>query len=620
MKKRRTNSGFWLVSGLGLAILLMLFGSSTLLLAQQQSTLNIPIILQPEKGVYSFLLTGEQLNTLIGPLQNKERIKKDEWVKVSFQRRTVSHRISLDAVPGVVQSSDMTQSSQVFFMKEWEVRLADLSGLNSYIMSKEDIDLLKTVTNKRSENEMRYNLPSSKTFSVEIHTNRLRAELLLPPTSDPQVNNPVSLVQKRAPAGGPIEYIFRDDAVKADGKSKVSILFLSETTGETLKVASLDVGSKPNVQGLRGTALLPRAGRIGEKWIRSQPIKAVALVTHKDGGFTIKVEDVAVTRGGAGILLGFLVIVILLILILVVKAIPFSEQRDKDRYQKWRKLSRLEKFVRFPLHFTVTPLGRYSISLAQILFWTVVVIFAFVYVGFTRGEFLEITGQILTLLGISGTTAVAAKVTAMARVGEIPDEYMTKIVKNRLPRFRDLFSIGDVPSIFKSQIFTFTLLAGILVMRELLRTGNFPVLEDNLLVLMGISGGVYIANELATENIWKKVRELIADINRKRKEKVELETELHILNGELKQLQQEEKVLKTALEQRSQSASIPTDDPDKLREIEIKKRIAEIKGELEKEKRKNELKTELDGLEARVKSVLKDIYYERSGTEDTGSD
>jgi len=182
-----------------------------------------------------------------------------------------------------------------------------------------------------------------------------------------------------------------------------------------------------------------------------------------------------------------------------------------------------------------------------------------VYIIYTRRELLEITGQILVLLGLSGGTSVASKVTGMARVGNIPQKYLDLVKRNRLPHFRDLISIGDSPNIFKFQIFAFTLISGFYVIFEILRTGNFPVFSDNLLILMGISDSVYVANELATENIWTQVRDLVKKIEanamseeyfKNKNKKEELEQELDKLRLEKDEMDQKK---------------IPTSDSNRLR-------------------------------------------------------
>jgi len=188
------------------------------------------------------------------------------------------------------------------------------------------------------------------------------------------------------------------------------------------------------------------------------------------------------------------VFLLLLLITLIVRIGSFARSGQKR-----------PRFALFPLDFAVTPVGRYSVSLAQILFWTLIVLFAFVYVYMSRGEALTITTQMLILLGVSGTTSIAAKVNAMAKIPDIPDKYLEGITRDRKPRIGDMLSVGGVPNIFKFQIVGFTLVAGVYVVVELLETASFPELDQNLLVLIGISGGMYVANELATKGDWTKL-------------------------------------------------------------------------------------------------------------------
>ena len=122
----------------------------------------------------------------------------------------------------------------------------------------------------------------------------------------------------------------------------------------------------------------------------------------------------------------------------------------------------------------------------------------------------------LVLVGIAGATALSSKAAAMHRVAAIPEEYQPPKDKRRLPRISDMFSIGGQPNLFKFQMFAFTLLIGGLVVLEVLETGNFPVLDDNLLVLMGISSGTYVANELGTPGKWKDVQTHLKEIAEKK--------------------------------------------------------------------------------------------------------
>ena len=579
----------------GLAIIFVLCGTWARLQANDTSTW-IDIRLHPEQGVYSFSISGLKFNSNFMPLKEEELVE-NELVKISFKQEVIDqnefqHDITDKSVLGVVLDSDK-ERSELFFVKGWTIRLKNLDTIEAYIKSKE-----KNVALKKGNETPPYELPANKEFTIEIHANEIEAELQLPLNSFPQNNNPIKLIQKRALAESLIEYRLRQDVVK-DGKCRISILFFSENAKKNIKVVSMDVEPKKNEQGLWGTAVLPIPEDFWGKWRRlSKPVRAVALVTNEDGTFAVKIDNIFVTRKKLSIIGGVLAVILFLFIVRLVKRIPFSQKWDEVQYKKFDALK--GKFFRFPLHFAVTPLGRYSISLAQILFWTVIVIFAFVYVAISRGEFLSITEQMLILLGISGATSVVSKAAAVARLREIPDEHMKNITKNRIPCFRDLFCIGDVPNIFKFQIFAFTLLAGSLVIRELLRSGNFPTLEQNLLTLMGISGGVYIANELATKNVWEKLQKLINEHDKKKKEGDELDG----LKSKKTVVEKELVKLRADLAKRE---TIPPDDPDKKREHELQDRIAKDE---EKLATRGEVENKKKSLADEIQKLLEKIYTE----------
>ncbi|NIR14257.1 MAG: hypothetical protein GWN86_10030, partial [Desulfobacterales bacterium] len=231
----------------------------------------------------------------------------------------------------------------------------------------------------------------------------------------------------RGPGGGLLEYHIQDGTVKGEGKSRINVLFFineKHADGEALKVASMDVDKNPDQNGLWGKVSLPE---VKWKWFQPTYRKAVALVTHKSGGYVIKVDDIIVSNKCWGIVFGLTVVIALLFIVL--RLFNSTEKWVSERRKLWNLIlqDRAGKLIaylfRLPLFFTVTPLGRYSISLAQILFWSLLVLFAFAYILWVRGESLEITSQILTLLGISGGTAVAAKAAAMARARDIPHEF-----------------------------------------------------------------------------------------------------------------------------------------------------------------------------------------------------
>jgi hypothetical protein len=183
----------------------------------------------------------------------------------------------------------------------------------------------------------------------------------------------------------------------------------------------------------------------------------------------------------------------------------FGDGHDDKRVERWKERTPTQRLLLYPLEFAVTPISSYSISISQIIFWTGIVIFGSVYVFLVRGGFLNVSGQVLTLLGISGGTAVAAKANAVVRSRDIPEEFFKGLERTKTPMLRDLICTGGSPNIFKFQIFAFTIINGILVLKQLYAGFNFPVIPDEQLTLMGISSAVYLGNEIASGNIWETI-------------------------------------------------------------------------------------------------------------------
>ena len=548
--------------------------------------LSVPVKLEP-KQEFKIRLSGAALNLRIDRLQQKKLDPKKE-VEVGFQRdmEPLQHRLT-GVVPVVLQDGEGNLGSRAFAPKDWILTFSRLHEVTTHIMAVSD----KGAAVKDGK------LADGEAIELTIKDPRIPAELSLPRSSRPVAKNPIVLAVKKAPSGGLIEYQFLEEP-----KGSVSVVFLTDPP----RVFSLDVEPVEGRKGLWGTVTLPEV-RFDSFWSWSADIDTVVLATDEAGRSTpVKVETITVTQNGWAIAIGLATLLSLLLVVWLVKAEPFSQKRNPERYQKWKDLNVWQRVARFPFHFAITPMGQYSISLTQLLFWTLVVVFAFAYVYASRGEFLSITGQMLILLGISGSTSLAAKVNAMARIPAIPDEYLRGIRKNRLPRFKSLLSIRDAPNIFKLQIFAFTLLAGVHVVRELLRTGSFPVLEDNLLTLMGISGGIYVANEVATETSWKEVSALMKEIDDKEKVKSELEG----LETSLKARKEELEEVKNAVRKRLKTRPKHLDKLDKKREAELQDHIERIKAAIAVKGTTKTVETELDTLKKKLRTALERIYTE----------
>lgn len=160
-----------------------------------------------------------------------------------------------------------------------------------------------------------------------------------------------------------------------------------------------------------------------------------------------------------------------------------------------------------PLAPTITPIGGYSLSLAQVLLWTCITLFGLVYVYWLTASFLDITPQILVLLGIGGATALSTKLSR----SKVPPRYLDLLPK-REPALRDLvWSAGPPagPDLFKIQMLVFTLLTAYIVVVEIARTYAFPDIPANLVALMGVSSAVYVGNKVVQkgeqETRWQDV-------------------------------------------------------------------------------------------------------------------
>jgi len=169
------------------------------------------------------------------------------------------------------------------------------------------------------------------------------------------------------------------------------------------------------------------------------------------------------------------------------------------------------RILKFPLRSAITPDGRYSLSLTQVVIWTYVILFGLTFVWKMTQTFMNITPQVLTLLGIGGGTAAISKLQTVARLRNIPANIRNLIKTDRIPRLSDLIMSGDQPNITKFQMLVFTIIIAGTVFKEICYGYSFPELTDGLLALMGISSAIYIGTDLtkpiSEEDLKNKIRE-----------------------------------------------------------------------------------------------------------------
>ncbi len=157
-----------------------------------------------------------------------------------------------------------------------------------------------------------------------------------------------------------------------------------------------------------------------------------------------------------------------------------------------------------PIWFVSGKYGGASLSLAQILLWTVLVFSASFYVLVVSGKLLDLTDDVLVLLGIAGGSSVLAKIAASTKEEKGRD---IAPPQPKDPKWLDLFRTDGRPDLYKAQMALFTALAVVFVTGKIYGTLEFPELPAGLLTLIGISNGVYLGAKATSKTVYEKLAE-----------------------------------------------------------------------------------------------------------------
>ncbi len=150
--------------------------------------------------------------------------------------------------------------------------------------------------------------------------------------------------------------------------------------------------------------------------------------------------------------------------------------------------------------------GPYSLSLTQLLFWTTLVIGAFIYTLVLTDIASSLNTSILLLLGISiATTGIASFIDVKK-----PEE--AKLApKQHINFIKDVLTDGCSYSVQRVQIFAWNLVLGIYFVWYTINNKTMPEFSDTLLFLMGVSSASYLGGKVP-ENIMqlKNAQSIIA--------------------------------------------------------------------------------------------------------------
>jgi hypothetical protein len=147
-------------------------------------------------------------------------------------------------------------------------------------------------------------------------------------------------------------------------------------------------------------------------------------------------------------------------------------------------------------------LAPYSLSRFQLAFWSFIVVAAYVFIWLITGELDTITGSVLGLLGIGSATALSAKLIDTSKPAAETAEAGTAAAstpepipaKHTVSRgfLRDVLSDAGGISLYRLQLFVWTLVLGIIFISSVYHGLQMPQFSTTLLGLMGISSGTYV--------------------------------------------------------------------------------------------------------------------------------
>ena len=133
----------------------------------------------------------------------------------------------------------------------------------------------------------------------------------------------------------------------------------------------------------------------------------------------------------------------------------------------------------------------YSLSSTQMGWWTFIIVTSVGFLWIVNGE-LVLSSQALILLGISIATAAGSNAVDANAKGK-NREFDGSDGKPSDGFWNDLMSDSQGYSIHRFQNVVFTLLVGFYFLIQTISDLEMPVLDDNILLVLGISSGAYVA-------------------------------------------------------------------------------------------------------------------------------
>jgi hypothetical protein len=135
----------------------------------------------------------------------------------------------------------------------------------------------------------------------------------------------------------------------------------------------------------------------------------------------------------------------------------------------------------------------YSLGKTQMAFWGILVAISFLAVWIIGHRMERIPPQVLILMGISGATGLGSVViNNKPPPSNPPPSALPPREHPRKEWFTDIISDGEGVSFQRLQVVLWTLILGFVFALTVANTCSMPEFQETLLVLMGISNGLYL--------------------------------------------------------------------------------------------------------------------------------
>ncbi len=483
------------------------------------------VYLQVKKDLYQFQVKGRHL-------KSRAECEGDNRVKLTGNLWYPELRNQVDQAKGWSQlvGGDFRRV-RLQLPKDWRLELTSESLLTLLPGSASDKPESKakepTRENTPTESPPCFDMTdkegfeADKEYKLEFDGRKLRAQVTVCEDAYPQTGNPIRLENKSLATQGTLRYRIDSDFAQAEGVTAAVLIYQYGEVSGPRAVVPMEISPVPGEPYHAGTAVLPKLGLDSPPLLGTAiTLKTVAIVSYKDD-YAVRTDKVKIHVRWKVALWSLLAILSILFVAhriaskvrAVAKNPAVEKEPAAEKTDQGKERSPGQKLFGFlGLGFAETASGKYSVSLLQATFWTLVTVWGLIFVWLIQGELIEITAQVLILLGIGGGTAIVTRSIAGGREIRIPTEFTPSLDRSpRIPKVSDLMTIVGKPSLFKFQILSVTSVVGVIVVREIFCNGSFPVLDENLLLLMGISGSSYVLNE-ATEKDSQKLAELVKEL------------------------------------------------------------------------------------------------------------